>query len=101
VRQAVELHHSIELPGFSPYSAVQELVSRHQTSWEAAAAGCVASAQRQLLQLVLLHVNHTCVRFPPAADHIRCVSEGGVHRGCVSGVSSASSAHSSALQHVG
>jgi hypothetical protein len=71
VRQLVERHHSIELPGFSPYSAVQELVSRHQTGWAAAAADCVAAAHRQLLQLVLLHVARTFSRFPAAAEHIR------------------------------
>jgi hypothetical protein len=71
VRELVNAHHSYELPGFSPYSAVQDLVSRHQTSWPAVAADCVAAAHRQLLQLVLLHVGHTCARFPAAADHIR------------------------------
>lgn len=71
VRGLVERHHSIELPGFSPYSAVQELVSRHQTGWAAAAADCVAAAHRQLLHLVLLHVSRTFSRFPAAADHIR------------------------------
>ena len=71
VRELVNAHHSYELPGFSPYSAVQDLVSRHQTSWPAVAADCVAAAHRQLLQLVLLHVGHTCSRFPAAADHIR------------------------------
>jgi hypothetical protein len=71
VRQLVERHHSIELPGFSPYSAVHELVSRHQTGWAAAAADCVAAAHRQLLQLVLLHVARTFSRFPAAAEHIR------------------------------
>lgn len=71
VRQLVERHHSIELPGFSPYSAVQELVSRHQVAWAAAAADCVAAAHRQLLHLVMLHVARTCSRFPAAAEHIR------------------------------
>lgn len=71
VRGLVERHHSIQLPGFSPYSAVQELVSRHQTGWAAAAADCVAAAHRQLLHLVLLHVSRTFSRFPAAADHIR------------------------------
>jgi hypothetical protein len=71
VRQLVERHHSIELPGFSPYSAVQELVSRHQVAWAAAAADCVAAAHRQLLHLVMLHISRTCSRFPAAAEHIR------------------------------
>ncbi|WIA20977.1 hypothetical protein OEZ85_005314 [Tetradesmus obliquus] len=71
VRQLVERHHSVELPGFSPYSAVQDLVARHQRPWPAAVTECAAAAHRQLLQLVMLHVGRTFDRFPRAADHIR------------------------------
>jgi hypothetical protein len=73
VRQLVERHHSVELPGFSPYSAVQDLVARHQRPWPAAVTECAAAAHRQLLQLVMLHVGRTFDRFPRAADHIRWV----------------------------
>jgi hypothetical protein len=76
VRQLVERHHSVELPGFSPYSAVQDLVARHQRPWPAAVTECAAAAHRQLLQLVMLHVGRTFDRFPRAADHIRWVGPG-------------------------
>lgn len=64
VRQLVERHHSIELPGFSPYSAVQDLIAKHQQGWAHSVAECAGQAHRQLLQLVMAHVAKTFDRFP-------------------------------------
>lgn len=64
VRQLVDRHHSIELPGFSPYSAVQDLITRHQQGWGRAVSECAGQAHRQLLHLVMAHVAKTFDRFP-------------------------------------
>lgn len=71
VRSVVDKHHSIELPGFSPYSAVNDLIGSHQKDWATLCADCVAACQGHLSDLVVQHIQKTFAHFPKAADHVR------------------------------
>jgi hypothetical protein len=69
VREIVMQHHSIELPGFSPYSAVQALIAAHQQRWPAAAERCLLKALAELQRMADRAVAATFARC--AADELR------------------------------
>lgn len=63
VREIVMQHHSIELPGFSPYSAVQALITLHQQHWPSHTERCLQKALHELQRMVDRNIAATFARW--------------------------------------
>lgn len=71
VRHVIEQHRSVELPGFSPYSAVEGLITRHLATWPQLSESCLDKATAELQTYVGQQLDERFSRFPQAHNLVR------------------------------
>lgn len=60
-----------ELPTFSPYSAVDELMSKFKGQWKQATLSCLEEVKGELKGLVVAHVDNKFSQFPEMLTVLR------------------------------